>query len=86
MLAKGSGRARHRVYNRWTMELFLSHLPHIVPAAVGLAFLIRFGIVARRSPPADLSDEELRTWQAGTHGRDRGPGGSSSGEVEAKQA
>ncbi|HEX5261615.1 MAG TPA: hypothetical protein VFW18_09065 [Gaiellales bacterium] len=64
------------------MELFLSHLPHIVPAAVGLAFLIRFGIVARRSPPADLSDDELRTWQAGTHGR----GGSSSREVEAKQA
>jgi len=68
------------------MELFLRHLPHIVPAAVGLAFLIRFGIVAHRSPPADLSDEELRAWQAGKHGRDRGPDGTSSGGVEAKQA
>ncbi|HEU0192698.1 MAG TPA: hypothetical protein VFQ71_00785 [Gaiellales bacterium] len=64
------------------MELFLRHLPHIVPAAVGLAFLIRFGIVARRSPPADLTDEELRDWQGGR--RDRGHDGS--GGVEAKQA
>jgi hypothetical protein len=64
------------------MELFLRHLPHIVPAAVGLAFLIRFAMVARRSPPADLSDEELRDWQAGKHGR----GGSASGGVETKQA
>lgn len=66
------------------MELFLRHLPHIVPAAVGLAFLIRFAIVARRSPPADLSDEELRDWQAGRRGRS--PDGTSSGGVEAKQA
>jgi hypothetical protein len=67
------------------MQLFLSHLPHIVPAAVGLAFLIRFGIVTRRSPPADLSDEELRTWQAGKHDHKQGAGGPPSGGVEAKQ-
>ena len=50
------------------MQLFLTHLPHILPAAVGLIFLVRFGIAARRQPPADLSDEELQRWQAG-HGR-----------------
>jgi hypothetical protein len=86
MLAKGSGRAGHRVYNRWRMELFLRHLPHILPAAVGLAFLVRFGIVTRRSPPANLSDEELRTWQAGKHGDNNDAGGPPSGGVEAKQA
>jgi hypothetical protein len=85
MLAKRSGRARQRVYNRWSMELFLRHLPHIVPAAVGLAFLIRFAIVTRRSPPADLTDEELRTWQAGRQGGKPVPGGRPSGEIDAKQ-
>lgn len=67
------------------MELFLRHLPHIVPAVVGLAFLVRFAVVTRRSPPPDLSDEELRAWQAGKHDRKHAPGGPPSGGVEAKQ-
>lgn len=52
------------------MRLFLTHLPHIIPAVVGVAFLIRFALSARRMPPADLSDEDLAVWQARhEHGR-----------------
>ena len=50
------------------MQLILTHLPHIIPAIVGLAFLARFTWYVKRLPPADLTDEELASWQA-SHGR-----------------
>jgi hypothetical protein len=46
------------------VSLIIRHIPHIVPAVLALAFLIRFGLHARRMPPADLSDEQLAEWQA----------------------
>jgi hypothetical protein len=46
------------------MGLLLTHLPHIIPALVGVGFLIRFAVNARRMPPADLSDEDLAARQS----------------------
>ena len=40
----------------------LLHIPHFLPAVVGLGFLVRFGVYAMRLPPAHLSDEELAEW------------------------
>ena len=40
----------------------LLHIPHFLPAVVGLGFLARFGVYAMRLPPAHLSDEELAEW------------------------
>lgn len=40
----------------------LLHIPHLLPAVVGLGFLVRFGIYASRLPPAHLNDEELAEW------------------------
>ena len=45
------------------MQLVLEHLPHLVPAAVGIAFLGRFALTTARQPPAGLSDAQLRQWQ-----------------------
>ena len=45
------------------MDLVLQHIPHIIPAAVGLLFLVRFGMYARRLPPRDLTDEQLTAWE-----------------------
>ena len=45
------------------MDLVLQHIPHIIPAVIGLGFLVRFGIYARRLPPSDLTDEQLADWQ-----------------------
>jgi hypothetical protein len=42
----------------------LTHLPHIIPAILGLAFLARFGLYVKRLPPAHLNDEELAEWHA----------------------
>jgi hypothetical protein len=50
------------------MDLVLQHIPHIIPAVVGLLFLVRFGIYARRLPPNDLTDAELAEWNR-KHGR-----------------
>jgi hypothetical protein len=46
------------------MQLVLEHLPHLVPAAVGIGFLGRFAITGARLPPSGLTDAELREWQA----------------------
>ena len=55
------------------MQLILTHLPHIIPAIIGLAFLARFTWYMKSLPPADLTDEELANWQAShKHGRRRG--------------
>lgn len=51
------------------MQLVLEHLPHLVPAAVGLGFLGRFAITSARLPPAGLTDEQLREWQTGRRRR-----------------
>jgi hypothetical protein len=56
------------------MQLILSHLPHIIPAIVGLAFLARFTWYMKSLPPADLTDEELANWHAS---RKQGGGGTS---------
>lgn len=45
------------------MQLLLEHLPHIIPAATGLAFLGRFALTSARLPPPELSDTELAQWQ-----------------------
>ena len=55
------------------MKLILTHLPHIIPAVIGLAFLARFTWYMKRLPPADLTDDELAEWQATHQGR-RGGG------------
>jgi hypothetical protein len=46
------------------VSLILTHLPHIIPALLGLAFLARFALYVRRLPPSDLSDDELAEWHA----------------------
>jgi len=46
------------------VSLIIRHIPHIIPAVLALAFLIRFAVHARRMPPADLTDEQLAEWQA----------------------
>ncbi len=45
------------------MQLLLEHLPHIIPAATGLAFLGRFTLTSARLPPSGLTDRELEEWQ-----------------------
>ena len=45
------------------MQLLLEHLPHIIPATTGLAFLGRFALTSARLPPAGLTDHELQEWQ-----------------------
>jgi hypothetical protein len=44
------------------VQFVLLHIPHFLPAVVGLGFLVRFGLYAARLPPAHLSDEELVEW------------------------
>jgi len=44
------------------VQFVLLHIPHFLPAVVGLGFLTRFGIYAMRLPPAHLNDEELAEW------------------------
>lgn len=51
------------------MQLILSHLPHIIPAIVGLAFLARFTWYMKGLPPADLTDDELAEWHKAHQGR-----------------
>jgi hypothetical protein len=56
------------------MQLVLTHLPHIIPAVVGMAFMGKFALAARRLPAADLSDQELAEWErAHAPRRRRGP-------------
>jgi hypothetical protein len=49
------------------MGLVLRHIPHIIPAVIGLAFLVRFAIYARKLPPSDLSDDQLAAWERDHH-------------------
>jgi len=44
------------------VQFVLLHIPHLLPAVVGLGFLARFGLYAARLPPAHLNDEELAEW------------------------
>jgi hypothetical protein len=44
------------------VQFVLLHIPHLLPAVVGLGFLTRFGVYAMRLPPAHLNDEELAEW------------------------
>jgi hypothetical protein len=44
------------------VQFVLLHIPHFLPAVVGLGFLARFGVYAMRLPPAHLNDEELAEW------------------------
>jgi hypothetical protein len=46
------------------VDFVISHLPHIIPPLLGLAFLARFAVYVKRLPPAHLSDEELAAWRA----------------------
>lgn len=62
------------------MDLVLQHIPHIIPAVIGLGFLVRFGIYARRLPPSDLTDEQLAEWNA-RHSR-RGRGSADPDDVQ----
>jgi hypothetical protein len=55
------------------MGLVLRHIPHIIPAVIGLAFLVWFFIHARNLPPSDLSDDQLAAWQR-DHGHHSGVG------------
>jgi hypothetical protein len=45
------------------VQLLLEHLPHLVPAVVGLGFLGRFTLTSARLPPSGLTDAELAEWQ-----------------------
>jgi hypothetical protein len=49
------------------VQFVLLHIPHFLPAVVGLGFLARFGVYAMRLPPAHLSDEELAEWHRQKH-------------------
>jgi hypothetical protein len=53
------------------MQAVIAHLPHIIPAIAGVAFMGRFALYAIRLPPAGLSDEELAEWQAARAARRR---------------
>jgi hypothetical protein len=44
------------------VQFVLLHIPHLLPAVVGLGFLVRFGVYASRLPPSHLNDEELAEW------------------------
>ena len=67
------------------MQLLLTHLPHIIPAVVGMVFMGKFALQARRLPPAGLNDRELAEWdRAHTPRRRRGrAAGRSSDQLHA---
>jgi hypothetical protein len=60
MRAAGQGQRQYSYAGR--VQFVLLHIPHLLPAVVGLGFLMRFGVYASRLPPAHLSDEELAEW------------------------
>jgi hypothetical protein len=57
-----SGRGQRRYSYAQPVQFVLVHIPHLLPAVVGLGFLARFGVYAMRLPPAHLNDEELAEW------------------------
>jgi hypothetical protein len=57
-----AGRGQRQWSYAGRVQFVLLHIPHFLPAVVGLGFLARFGVYAMRLPPAHLSDEELAEW------------------------
>ena len=57
-----AGRGQRRCSYAGPVQFVLLHIPHFLPAVVGLGFLMRFGVYAMRLPPAHLNDEELAEW------------------------
>jgi hypothetical protein len=57
-----AGRGQRKWSYAGRVQFVLLHIPHLLPAVVGLGFLARFGVYAMRLPPAHLSDEELAEW------------------------
>ena len=57
-----AGRGQREESYAGPVQFVLLHIPHFLPAVVGLGFLARFGVYAMRLPPAHLSDEELAEW------------------------
>jgi hypothetical protein len=57
-----AGRGQRQCSYAGRVQFVLLHIPHLLPAVVGLGFLVRFGVYASRLPPAHLSDEELAEW------------------------
>ena len=57
-----AGRGQREWSYAGRVQFVLLHIPHFLPAVVGLGFLARFGVYAMRLPPAHLSDEELAEW------------------------
>lgn len=60
MRVAGQGQRLYSYAGR--VQFVLLHIPHFLPAVVGLGFLVRFGVYASRLPPAHLNDEELAEW------------------------
>jgi hypothetical protein len=60
MRVAGQGQRQYSYAGR--VQFVLLHIPHLLPAVVGLGFLVRFGVYASRLPPAHLDDEELAEW------------------------
>ena len=68
------------------MQLGLTPLPHIIPAIVGMVFMGKFALHARRLPPAGLNDQELAEWErahAPRRRRGHGPAGRPSDQLHA---
>ena len=57
-----AGRGQRQCSYAGRVQFVLLHIPHLLPAVVGLGFLVRFGVYASRLPPAHLNDEELAEW------------------------
>jgi hypothetical protein len=57
-----AGRGQRLCSYAGQVQFVLLHIPHFLPAVVGLGFLTRFGVYAMRLPPAHLNDEELAEW------------------------
>jgi hypothetical protein len=57
-----AGRGQRQYSYAGSVQFVLLHIPHFLPAVVGLGFLARFGVYAMRLPPAHLNDEELAEW------------------------
>lgn len=58
-----TGATGSRGYAARAVQFVLLHIPHLLPAVVGVGFLARFGLYAMRLPPAHLDDDELAEWK-----------------------
>ena len=50
-----AGRGQREWSYAGRVQFVLLHIPHFLPAVVGLGFLARFGVYAMRLPPAHLA-------------------------------